>query len=60
MRRRKAFILVVCSFPLESVMSYNQYRLESIGTGDASACAWRLGRADLQADPMVVEVPELM
>ena len=28
--------------------------------GDASACAWKLDTADLQADPMVVEVPELM
>ena len=60
MRRGKAFILTVCSFTSESVMSYNQYRLESINMGDASACAWRLGRADLQADLTVVEVFELV
>ena len=47
MRRGKAFTLTVLSFTLESVMSHNQYRLESINMGDASACAWRLGRADL-------------
>ncbi|KAK8812096.1 hypothetical protein WA556_004223 [Blastocystis sp. ATCC 50177/Nand II] len=41
-------------------MSYNQYRLESIDMGDASACAWRLGRADLQADLTAVEVSELV
>ncbi|KAM7453095.1 hypothetical protein BLSTO_06162 [Blastocystis sp. subtype 1] len=41
-------------------MSYNQYRLESIDMGDASACAWRLGRADLQADLTVVENFELV
>ena len=50
MRRRKAFTLTVCSFTSESVMPYNQYLLESTNMGDASACAWRLGRADLQAD----------
>ena len=60
MRRGKALTLTVCSFTSESVMSHNQYRLESIDMGDASACAWRLGRADLQADPMVVEVFELV
>ena len=60
MRRGKVFTLTVCSFTSESVMSHNQYRLESIDMGDASACAWRLGRADLQADPMVVEVFELV
>ena len=60
MRRGKAFILTVCSFTSESVMSYNQYRLESIDMGDASACAWRLGRADLQADLTAVEVFELV
>ena len=60
MRRRKTIILTVCSFTLESVMSYSQYRLESIDMGDASACAWRLGRADLQADLTVVEVFELV
>ena len=60
MRRRKAFILTVCSFTSESVMSYNQYRLESIITGYPSACAWRLGRADLQADLTAVEVSELV
>ena len=60
MRRRKAFILTMCSFTSESVMSYNQYRLESINMGDASACAWRLGRADLQADLTAVEVFELV
>ena len=47
MIRGKAFILTVCSFTSESVISHNQYRLESIDMGDASACAWRLGRADL-------------
>ena len=47
MRRRKAFTLTVLSFTSESVMSYNQYLLESINMVDASACAWRLGRADL-------------
>ena len=52
--------LTMLSFTSESVMSYNQYRLESIGTGDASACAWRLGRADLQADLTAVEVFELV
>ena len=60
MRRGKAFILTVCSFTSESVMSHNQYRLESIDMGDASACAWRLGRADLQADLTAVEVFELV
>ena len=60
MRRGKAFILTVCSFTSESVMSYNQYLLESINMGDASACAWRLGRADLQADLTAVEVFELV
>ena len=60
MRRRKAFTLTVCSFTSESVMSYNQYLLESINMGDASACAWRLGRADLQADLTSVEVFELI
>ena len=60
MRRGKAFILTMCSFTSESVMSHNQYRLESINMGDASACAWRLGRADLQADLTVVEVFELV
>ena len=60
MRRGKAFILTVCSFTSESVMSYNQYRLESINMGDASACAWRLGRADLQVDLTAVEVFELV
>ena len=60
MRRRKAFIRTVCSFTSESVMSYNQYRLESIDMGDVSACAWRLGRADLQADLTAVEVFELV
>ena len=52
--------LTVCSFTSESVMSYNQYRLESIDMVDASACAWRLGRADLQADLTAVEVFELV
>ena len=47
MRRRKVFTLTVLSFTSESVMSYNQYRLESINMGYPSACAWRLGRADL-------------
>ena len=60
MRRGKVFILTVCSFTSESVMSYNQYRLESINMGDASACAWRLGRADLQVDLTAVEVFELV
>ena len=60
MRRGKAFILTVCSFTSESVMSYNQYLLESIITGYPSACAWRLGRADLQADLTAVEVFELV
>ena len=60
MRRRKSFILVVCSFTSESILSYSQYCMESIDMGDASACAWKLDTADLQADPMVVEVPELM
>ena len=60
MRRRKTIILTVCSFTLESVMSYNQYRLESIDMGDASACAWRIGRADLQVDLTAVEVFELV
>ena len=59
MRRGKAFTLTVLSFTLESVMSYNQYRLESIDMGDASACAWRLGRADLQAESMVVEMSDV-
>ena len=52
--------LTVCSFTSESVMSHNQYRLESIDMVDASACAWRLGRADLQVDLTVVEVFELV
>ena len=60
MIRGKTIILTVCSFTLESVMSYNQYRLESIDMGDASACAWRLGRADLQVDLTAVEVFELV
>ena len=60
MRRRKSFILVVCSFTSESILSYSQYRLESIGTGDASACAWRLDTADLQVDLTAVEVFELV
>ena len=60
MRRGKAFILTMLSFTSESVMSYNQYRLESIDMGDASACAWRLGRADLQADLTAVENFELV
>ena len=59
MRRRKAFILTVCSFTSESVMSYNQYRLESIDTSDAFACAWRLDAENLQTDMRVVEVSEL-
>ena len=60
MRRGKVFILTVCSFTSESVMSHNQYCLESIDMGDASACAWRLGRADLQVDLTAVEVFELV
>ena len=60
MRRGKAFTLTVLSFTLESVMSHNQYRLESIDMGDASACAWRLGRADLQVDLTAVENFELV
>ena len=60
MIRGKAFTLTVCSFTSESVMSYNQYLLESIITGYPSACAWRLGRADLQADLTAVEVFELV
>ena len=60
MRRGKVFTLTVCSFTLESVMSYNQYLLESIDMGDASACAWRIGRADLQVDLTAVEVFELV
>ena len=59
MRRGKAFILTVCSFTSESVMSYNQYRLESIDMGDAFACAWRLDAENLQTDMRVVEVSEL-
>ena len=53
MRRGKAFILTVCSFTSESVMSYNQYRLESIDMGDASACAWRLDTVTLQTESRV-------
>ena len=53
MRRRKAFILTVCSFTSESVMSYNQYLLESIITGYPSACAWRLDTVTLQTDSRV-------
>ena len=60
MRRRKSFILLVLSFTSESVMSHNQYRLESINMGDASACAWRLDTADLQVDLTAVEVFELV
>ena len=60
MRRRKTIILTVCSFTLESVMPYSRYSLESIITGYPSACAWRLGRADLQADLTAVEVFELV
>ena len=59
MRRRKTIILTMCSFTSESVMSYNQYRLESIDMGDASACAWRLDAENLQTDMRVVEVSEL-
>ena len=60
MRRRKSFTLTVLSFTSESVMSHNQYRLESINMGDASACAWRLDTADLQVDLTAVEVFELV
>ena len=60
MRRRKALTLTMLSFTSESVMSYNQYRLESIDMVDASACAWRLGRADMQADLTAVENFELV
>ena len=60
MIRGKAFILTVCSFTSESVMSHNQYRLESIDMSDVSACVWRLGRANLQADLTAVEVFELV
>ena len=60
MRRGKAFTLTVLSFTSESVMSYNQYRLEGIDMDDVSACAWRLGRADLQADLTAVGVFELV
>ena len=59
MRRGKAFVLTVCSFTSESVMSYNQYRLESIDMSDAFACAWRLDAENLQTDMRVVEVSEL-
>ena len=60
MRRRKTIILTVCSFTLESVMPYSRYSLESIITSYPSACAWRLGRADLQVDLTAVEVFELV
>ena len=60
MIRGKTIILTVCSFTSESVMSHNQYLLESIDMVDASACAWRLGRADLQVDLTAVGVFELV
>ena len=58
MRRRKAFMLTICYFTSGSVISCSRYRLESIDTGDAFACAWRLDTANLQVGLTVVEVSE--
>ena len=58
MRRRKAFILTTCSLTSESILSYSQYCVESIGTGDAFACSWRPGTGNLPTELMVMELFE--
>ena len=44
---------------LENNKPYNQYRLENIATGDASACSWKLSTLDLTADATPASIPEL-
>ena len=38
---------------------WNQYRFESIGTGDASNCAWKFSTLDLLADAIPAVIPDL-
>ena len=44
---------------LENNKPYNQYRFENFGSGNASACDWKLGAIDLSADATAITVPEL-
>ena len=36
---------------------YNQFKFENFGSGDSSACAWRIQSLDLFADNMMVDIP---
>ena len=44
---------------LENNKPYNQYRFENFASGNAEACAWKLGSFDLAADATTITVPEL-
>ena len=44
---------------LENNKPYNQYRFENFGSGNPSACDWKLGGIDLSADATAITVPEL-
>ena len=44
---------------LENNKPYNQYRLENIGTGSETECAWEMGSIDLAMDAFPATLPEL-
>ncbi|KAK8828561.1 hypothetical protein WA577_000047 [Blastocystis sp. JDR] len=44
---------------LENNKPYNQYRFENFGSGNPSACYWKLSTLDLTADATAITVPDL-
>ena len=44
---------------LENNKPYNQYRFVDFGSGNPSACYWKLSTLDLTADATAITVPEL-